>query len=149
MTRMHATALGSFAFLYKSILLIIMLIRSRFYRQPTTLQQIKANQGAIDSFIAGLIGAYYVFGKTQNAVTEQIVFYVFSRASHGLFNKVANHRYRAPDPRATQAWTVFAALSWATVMALFRSNQDTVQTGMLHSMQYIFVDSELPDDDPE
>jgi peroxisomal membrane protein 4 len=40
------------------------------------------------------------------------------------------------------AWPVFAALSWASVMWLFRWYPDTLQTGLKSSMDYIYVQSD-------
>lgn len=59
-TRTHATNLATFVFLYKSILLL----------------QKKFNGGKVhntDTFIAGLIGGYIVFGD-RNQVNEQVRF---------------------------------------------------------------------------
>jgi peroxisomal membrane protein 4 len=40
------------------------------------------------------------------------------------------------------AWPVFAALSWGSVMWLFRWYPDTVQSGLRSSMDYIYVQSD-------
>ncbi|RQM05064.1 hypothetical protein DH86_00003642, partial [Scytalidium sp. 3C] len=40
------------------------------------------------------------------------------------------------------AWPVFAALSWGSVMWLFRWYPETVQSGLKSSMDYIYVDSD-------
>lgn len=59
-TRTHATNLATFVFLYKSILLL----------------QKKFNGGKVhkaDTFVAGLIGGYIVFGD-RNQVNEQVTF---------------------------------------------------------------------------
>lgn len=39
-------------------------------------------------------------------------------------------------------WTVFASLSWGIVMYLFRTDSSLLQHSMLHSMRYLYVDSE-------
>jgi len=40
------------------------------------------------------------------------------------------------------AWPVFAAVSWASVMWLFRWYPDTLQSGLRSSMDYIYVQSD-------
>lgn len=40
------------------------------------------------------------------------------------------------------AWPAFAALSWGSVMWLFRWYPDTVQSGLRSSMDYIYVQSD-------
>ncbi|KAJ1309656.1 hypothetical protein OPQ81_006423 [Rhizoctonia solani] len=64
-TKQHATNLAKFVTIYKTLLLI----------------QRRANGGkekGLDSFLAGLIGGYVVFGD-RTAINEQIVLYVCSR----------------------------------------------------------------------
>lgn len=39
-------------------------------------------------------------------------------------------------------WPVFAALSWGSVMWLFRWYPETVQSGLRSSMDYIYVQSD-------
>lgn len=43
---------------------------------------------------------------------------------------------------SNDAWPVFAALSWGSVMWLFRWYPDTVQSGLRSSMDYIYVQSD-------
>ena len=43
------------------------------------------------------------------------------------------------------AWPVFAALSWGSVMWLFRWYPETVQSGLRSSMDYIYVQSDTWD----
>lgn len=43
------------------------------------------------------------------------------------------------------AWPVFAALTWASMMWLFRWHPDTVQSGLRSSMDYIYVQSDTWD----
>jgi peroxisomal membrane protein 4 len=43
---------------------------------------------------------------------------------------------------AYNAWPAFAALSWGSVMWLFRWYPDTVQSGLRSSMDYIYVQSD-------
>lgn len=40
------------------------------------------------------------------------------------------------------SWSIFASLCWATVMYLFRKDSTLLQSSMIHSMKYLYVDSE-------
>jgi len=128
-TKQHAQNLATFALIYKSICLTF---RS-------------ANDGkerSLDSFIAGLVGGYYVFGRKKTAVSQQIVIYVFARVCLAFAalaiqppgdNTLVGSRYGgrggmgilkiSDDTRARiqrSAWPAFASLSWAFVMWLFK-----------------------------
>ncbi|KAI0343934.1 peroxisomal membrane protein 4 [Trametopsis cervina] len=135
-TKTHALNLAKFVSLYKTMLLL----------------QKKANGGkerSLDTFIAGLIGGYVVFGE-RSAINEQIVLYVCSRV-------VASFIPRAPSPynmssTASSAvkpvppnarhFSIFAAVCWGAVMWLFQERGETIQPGMFNSMVYLYRDSE-------
>ncbi|KAG6902792.1 hypothetical protein C0995_011279 [Termitomyces sp. Mi166 len=134
-TRQHAFNLAKFVTLYKTFLLV----------------QRKANGGkerSSDTFMAGLLGGYIVFGD-RNAVNEQIVLYVVSRvissflprAGRSASNSSADSAIK-PLPPDSRYFTVFAALSWGAVMWLFRHHGETIQPGMFNSMTYLYRDSE-------
>ncbi|KAF8624820.1 hypothetical protein AX15_005707 [Amanita polypyramis BW_CC] len=138
-TRQHALNLAKFVSFYKAFLLI----------------QKKVNGGkerTADTFIAGLLGGYLVFGE-RNAVNEQIVLYVVSRVVASFLPR-ANSPYRTtqpstaagvhvkPVPPDSRYFTVFAALAWGAVMWLFRHRGETIQPGMFNSMTYLYRDSE-------
>jgi len=138
-TKQHAFNLAKFVSIYKALLLI----------------QKKSNSGKernIDTFIAGLIGGYIVFGD-RNAVNEQIVLYVISRVVASLLPR-ANQVYSVssgsarstssvqPIPPDSRYFSVFAAISWGAVMYLFRNRGETIQPGMFNSMVYLYRDSE-------
>ncbi|KAF8898383.1 Tim17/Tim22/Tim23/Pmp24 family-domain-containing protein [Infundibulicybe gibba] len=140
-TRQHALNLAKFVSIYKSLLLL----------------QKKANGGkerSADSFVAGLIGGYFVFGS-RNAVNEQIVLYVVSRvvasfiprASTPYSSGASTPPHSAlpivrPLPPDSRYFTVFAALSWGAVMWLFQHRGESIQPGMFNSMKYLYRDSE-------
>jgi len=139
-TKQHAFNLAKFVSIYKTLLLL----------------QKKLNNGKernIDTFVAGLIGGYIVFGD-RNAVNEQIVLYVISRVLASFLPRM-NEPYRLstgtsssasvvkPIPPDSRYFTVFAALSWGAVMYLFRHRGETIQPGMFHSMVYLYRDSEV------
>lgn len=137
-TRQHAVNLARFVTLYKTLLLV----------------QKKANGGKekrADTFLAGLIGGYLVFGD-RTAINEQIVLYVCSRVMASFIPRA----YPAPSnpgprsvttpvksiPPDARIFTVFAAASWGAVMWLFSHRAETLQPGMANSMQYLYRDSE-------
>jgi len=139
-TKQHALNLAKFVSLYKLLLLL----------------QRKANGGkerSTDTFIAGLIGGYVVFGD-RNAVNEQIVLYVVSRVVAAFLPRADSTPYSRtssptgsaltrpvpPDPRY---FSVFAALAWGAVMWLFKNQGESIQPGMFNSMTYLYRDSEV------
>ena len=151
-TRMHATNLATFVFLYKSVLLL----------------QKKFNGGKVhkaDTFIAGLIGGYTVFGD-RNHVNEQvrfmcystfdphdtsvqIVLYVTSRVVATIIPRAypppppsASTPYPQPVPPSSTHFSIFAALTWGAVMYLFNERNHAIQTGMWSSMNYLYRDSD-------
>jgi len=138
-TRQHATNLAKFVSLYKTFLLI----------------QKKVNGGkerSADTFIAGLLGGYLVFGN-RTAVNEQIVLYVVSRVVASFIPRSTspystssasppNSPSRKPLPPDSRYFSIFAALTWGAVMWLFKHRDQTIQPGMFSSMTYLYRDSE-------
>lgn len=110
-----------------------------------------------DSFLAGLLGGYTVFGRTiHNSVSQQIVIYVFARVALALAKLAVQPRHVIGTPgggggwelfgdgelRRTMirnGWPAFASLSWAMVMYLFRWHPETVQSSLRSSMSYMWV----------
>ncbi|CDO70284.1 hypothetical protein BN946_scf184942.g84 [Trametes cinnabarina] len=134
-TKQHALNLAKFVSLYKTLLLV----------------QKKINGGkerSFDTFIAGLIGGYVVFGD-RNAVNEQIVLYVCSRVVASFLSRAKTpyntsspaSGVRPLPPDATQ-FSIFAAVCWGAVMWLFNERGETIQPGMFNSMTYLYRDSE-------
>ncbi|KAF9459463.1 Tim17/Tim22/Tim23/Pmp24 family-domain-containing protein [Collybia nuda] len=138
-TRQHALNLAKFVTLYKTFLLI----------------QRRANNGkerSSDTFLAGLLGGYIVFGD-RNAVNEQIVLYVVSRVVASFIPRAGQPYSTSPQslsagsvvkplPPDSRYFTIFAAVSWGAVMWLFRHRGETIQPGMFNSMKYLYRDSE-------
>ncbi|KAI9572747.1 Tim17/Tim22/Tim23/Pmp24 family-domain-containing protein [Boletus coccyginus] len=138
-TKQHALNLAKFVSLYKVLLLL----------------QRKANGGrerSADTFIAGLIGGYVVFGD-RTAVNEQIVLYVVSRVIAAFLPRAGAPYSKAtppggstlarPVPPDPQYFSVFAALAWGAVMWLFKNRGESIQPGMFNSMTYLYRDSEV------
>jgi len=136
-TRQHAKNLGLFALIYKSTLLALR------YTSP------QRKERDYDTFVAGLLGGYYVFGRRQSSINQQIVIYVFARAmlalakysikgaEEGGLGLVKTEKTR--ELIRGNAWAVFASLSWAMVMYMFRWHPETVQSSLRSSMQYMWV----------
>ncbi|KAF1959079.1 mitochondrial carrier [Byssothecium circinans] len=154
-TRQHARNLGLFALVYKSSMLFLR------NTSPT------GKERHYDAFLAGLLGGYTVFGRTiHNSVSQQIVIYVFARVclalaklavqpkstgGWGLLGDGVEGRGGAlSDGRGgglrgrvvKNGWPVFASLSWAMVMYVFRWHPETVQSSLRSSMSYIYVQSD-------
>ncbi|KAJ3482059.1 hypothetical protein NLI96_g7228 [Meripilus lineatus] len=134
-TKQHALNLAKFVSIYKTLLLI----------------QKKANSGkerSIDTFIAGLISGYVVFGD-RNAINEQIVLYVCSRVVASFIPRATSPYSMTstassavkPVPPNARHFSIFAAVCWGAVMWLFTNKGETIQPGMFNSMTYLYRDS--------
>jgi len=133
-TKQHALNLAKFVTLYKTVLLI----------------QKRLNNGvqrSADTFIAGLLGGYFVFGD-RNAVNEQVVLYVCSRVVASFIPRATAPYSSAPSsgvkpiPPDARTFSFFAAVSWAAALWLFAEKGETLQPGMFSSMTYMYRDSE-------
>ncbi len=118
--------------------------------------------GPYDTFLAGLLGGYLVFGQRSRrggkipSVNQQIVVYVFARVVLALARLAARppgedgrrrglpllSGERASAALGRHAWPAFAALSWALVMHLFRHHPDELQPSLRGSMTYIYQQSD-------
>ncbi|KAK5144859.1 hypothetical protein LTR04_001457 [Oleoguttula sp. CCFEE 6159] len=168
-TRQHARNLALFALVYKSALLALSHGRASgvfIPRGKGTAMGMSAKEGQYDTFVAGLVGGYTVFGRgIQSSVNQQIVIYVFARVVLALAklavsppsNELLGGSYgpgglgiggrgeRADAIRELvrrNSWPVFASLSWAMVMYLFRWHSDTLQPSLRSSMNYIYVNAD-------
>ncbi|KAI9512346.1 peroxisomal membrane protein 4 [Russula earlei] len=135
-TKQHAINLAKFVAIYKTLLLL-----------QRKLNGSKARPH--DTFFAGLLGGYYVFGE-RNAINEQIVLYVCSRVVASFLPRAGSpYGLRAtagdtvrPVPPDSRYFSIFAAISWGAVMWLFQHRAETIQPGMFSSMTYLYRDSE-------
>ncbi|RKP14022.1 peroxisomal membrane protein 4 [Piptocephalis cylindrospora] len=123
-TKTHSKNLAFFVTIYKSLML---------------LQKHLAGdkEMSFHSFLAGLIGGYLVFGD-DNGINQQMILYLFSRVMVALVKIPVKHGV-LPKPKAS--FSIFAALTWAAVMWLFRHERDTLQPSLQASMQYLYLDS--------
>ncbi|KAI7852884.1 putative peroxisomal membrane protein [Circinella umbellata] len=157
-TKQHAQNLGTFAVIYKTAMFI----------------QKKLNGGKhadIHTFVAGLLGGYYVFGE-NNAINQQvkgnllfIYIYIYKVKFGGIkkkkkfisnfviqivlyiFARVAIALVKVPVQRKIieapkHTYPIFAAVSWGMVMYLFQCEENTLQPSLRASMQYIYRDSD-------
>ncbi|KAG8816745.1 hypothetical protein FRC17_000204 [Serendipita sp. 399] len=133
-TRTHAVNLASFVALYKSAML--------FQRKLNNSKQRK-----LDTFFAGLLGGYLVFGD-RTAINEQVVLYVVSRVVATILPRAypppnpASGAPVRPIPPSSTHFAVFSALAWGAVMYLFAEKGHTIQPGMFSSMNYLYNDSD-------
>ncbi|KIX98846.1 uncharacterized protein Z520_05307 [Fonsecaea multimorphosa CBS 102226] len=152
-TRQHARNLAFFATVYKSSMLLLRLLN------PAT----PGKEGPYDTFVAGLLGGYVVFGRgKQGSVNQQIVIYVFARVILALARLSIEPpsatsttptptlwtQRLSPEVKAkiqNNAWPVFASLSWAFVMYIFRWQPESIQPSLRSSMKYIYVNSDYWD----
>lgn len=144
LTRQHAMGLAGFVTVYKILLL--------------TQRWLNGNKPRpLDTFIAGLLGGYFVFGD-RTAVNEQIALYVSSRvllsllpreyktpyneSTHPLSTVRSNWVTKQPIPPDAAWFRMFSALAWAGAMYRFTHHSETFQPGMFSSMRYLYVESE-------
>ncbi|KFA63175.1 hypothetical protein S40285_03287 [Stachybotrys chlorohalonatus IBT 40285] len=142
-TRKHASNLARFALIYKLTMLALK------HYGPTP-----GKEGPYDSFFAGLLGGYFVFGGRSkrngkiSSVNQQIVIYVFARVVLALARIAVKPGHGLPvvsaEPWHTRvsyyAWPAFASLSWGSVMLLFRYHPEDLQSSLRNSMTYIYSD---------
>lgn len=105
------------------------------------------------AFLAGLTGGYLVFGRgIQSSVNQQIVIYVFARVVLALAKLSVQRRSEGGVGMGREwrervrgnAWPVFASLSWAGVMWVFRWYPESVQPSLRSSMKYMWVVPSFP-----
>lgn len=144
-TRTHAMNLAKYASIYKITMLLLKYMGS----EP-------GKEGTYDTFFAGLLGGYVVFGRRSkrghvSSVSKQIVIFIFARVCLSLAELAIRpsvgiiRNNELSKKIGHDAWPIFASLSWASVMWLFRWYPETLQTGLRSSMDYIYVQSDTWD----
>ncbi|SAM85643.1 related to peroxisomal membrane protein 4 [Ustilago bromivora] len=135
-TRMHALNLGRFTALYK--LLSIGLRRT---------YEAWGGKGAVPkwhSFLAGLVAGNILFGE-RTPVNEQIVLYTSSRVMASFLPRAETRKdWPAGKPKPPQkAWfAAYATTTWGVVMFLHEYRRETLQSGMVNSMDYLYHNAE-------
>ncbi|KAK3335627.1 Tim17/Tim22/Tim23/Pmp24 family-domain-containing protein [Cercophora scortea] len=147
-TRTHARNLAKFATIYKATSMLL----KNYGATP-------GKEGPYDSFISGLLGGYIVFGQRSkrsgkiSSVNQQIVVYVFARVVLALARLAVKPGQGLPiisEPNRSAvisyyAWPLFASLSWASVMHLFRWQAAELQPSLRSSMTYIYANADTWD----
>ncbi|KAL2831832.1 Tim17/Tim22/Tim23/Pmp24 family-domain-containing protein [Aspergillus cavernicola] len=140
-TRQHARNLAMFCLVYKGSMIGLRNVN------PAGM----GKEGQYDSFFAGLLGGYAVFGRHKSSITQQIVIYIFARVvlayaklsiqpgMHPLSSLISPEARKQVE---SNAWAVFASFSWAFVMYLFRWHPETLMSSLRSSMVYIYADSD-------
>ncbi|GAA5855319.1 hypothetical protein JCM8547_009032 [Rhodosporidiobolus lusitaniae] len=155
-TKQHSLNLAKFVAIYKTALLVQKWLAGG------------GKQRSMDTFWAGVVGGWTVFGE-RNAVNEQIVLYVVSRVltsflprapspspssstpppppapkpSSDGFPHPPGYPYPKSLPPHSKVFELYAALAWGMVMWLFRERRERLHGGMVSSMQYLYLDSEV------
>ncbi|KAG0131016.1 Tim17/Tim22/Tim23/Pmp24 family-domain-containing protein [Tuber indicum] len=118
-TKTHAKNLATFVTIYKTVMLLLRRLSSA------------GKERSSDSFFAGLLGGYLVFGRgDQGTVNQQIVIYVFARVALALA-KLSVEKGVIKDPQGKvrgNSWGVFAA-------------EGSLQGSLRSSMEYLYIDS--------
>lgn len=148
-TRQHARNLATFATIYKTSMLVLRILN------PFT----PGKEGPYDTFFAGLLGGYWVFGRKpvkSGSVNQQICIYVFARVVLALARlsiegpEMTSHtptptlwtQRLSPETKEVirrYSWPAFASLSWAFVMYIFRWQPESIQPSLRSSMKYMYV----------
>ena len=141
-TRQHARNLAVFALLYKTFMLVIRHSPRPVPSSPSSVPSLAGKEAGYDSFLAGLVSGYVVFGRgMQSSVNQQIVIYVFARVVLGLAKMAVQEtgvvRAGWRDGVRGGAWPAFAAVSWGAVMWLFRWRPEVLQPSLRSSMKYM------------
>lgn len=124
-------------------------------------------EGRYDSFFAGLLGGYAVFGRNSGSVSQQvrralfqtrrdkngadlpfqIVIYVFARVMLSLAKLAIEPKANPlstmipPETRtriSNNTYPIFASVSWALVMYIFRWYPETLISSLRSSMVYMY-----------
>jgi peroxisomal membrane protein 4 len=115
--------LGTFAFIYKSLVCI--------------LRKIFGRKSPIFAFIAGIVGSYYVF-REKTSVNQQIALYLLSRILTGGAQRLAN----AGVLPNSNAFGVMSVMVWGIVMFLFDEDSSVLQPSLTSSMDFIYRESD-------
>ncbi|GAC97841.1 potential peroxisomal protein Pmp4 [Pseudozyma hubeiensis SY62] len=127
-TKQHALNLGTFTPLYKFLTIAM-----------RRLFEATGGKGPVPkwhSLVAGLIGGYYVFGE-RTPVNEQIVLYTSSRIIASFLPRAETPKdYPVGKPKPTdKSWfAAYATITWGVVMYLHQYRRETIQSGMVNSM---------------
>jgi len=94
--------------------------------------------------IAGAVSGYAIF-HLDTPVHQQIILYLFGRACLGFVRNLAFHLELGVGGSVggVRVWPFFAAACWAAVMAQWEWNKNSLQGGLVKSMEFIYRDDHV------
>ncbi|CDW72618.1 peroxisomal membrane protein 4 [Stylonychia lemnae] len=119
----HGKNLGSFVFIYKLV--------------QCALQQLFNQKNPVFSFVAGIIGAYFVW-RDRNSINQQICFYLLSRILEGTAKRLQKSGH-LPEMKA---FGYVSMICWGVVMFLFEEDKSVLQNSLQSSMTFLYKDSD-------
>ncbi|GJN89014.1 hypothetical protein Rhopal_001985-T1 [Rhodotorula paludigena] len=136
-TKQHSLNLARFVAIYKTALLL-----------QKTLAGGKERK--FDTFFAGLIVLYVVSRVISSFLPRATAAPAPSAARAATpstaldgFPHPPGFPYPKSRPPHPKVFELYAALAWGAVMYLFREKRDRLHGGMVSSMQYLYLDSEV------
>lgn len=145
MARAHGTILAAYAAIYRVLLLI--------------LRKIHGEKPVLE-MICGAIAGCFVYGNWNpyfnHAITHQITLFCGARVVLALGKitafKLAKQWKESKSEKIAMrksvqrhSWTVFATLTWGSVMYLHRYYPSFLQHGLESSMEFIYDDTDWSD----
>ena len=125
LTYIHSRNLGVFALVYKLM--------------QCALRRTRDVDDWANAFVAGAVGGALVFSDGASVINQQVNMYIMSRVIIGTTRLLASRGYIRDFGGS---YTLYAALMWAAVMALFEFDGGVLQRSLQQSMQYIYKDSD-------
>jgi len=127
-TSEHSLRLGTYVFIYKSIL--------------CALTKLRGMRSPLNSGVAGCLAGYIMFSK-ETQVNSQITFYLFSRVLVASAKLVYSKGYLGKVPALEKlSFAVLTTFCWGLVMYLFEKDKTCLQASLKNSMTFLYEDSE-------
>jgi len=103
--------------------------------------------GGVESWIAGFIGGFTMFGNSKGvsgSVNQQIVLYLFARGIYGSFILWADKGYLPSflDVRTPIGFRVLAGFSLALILYMTEYHPSRLQSGFMSTMNFLYYDSD-------
>lgn len=119
----HARNLGTFVFMYKSLVCI--------------LRHLFQSRSLIFNFIAGFFCSYFFLSRENTPVNMQIMLYLLSRNILAISNMISDNYLNGYNGFTLTSMTV-----WGIVMFLFEYNKKKLQNSLTSSMEFIYKESD-------
>ena len=104
------------------------------------MRHIRGKETPLNSIVGGAVGGAIMFGS-NTPVNAQINMYVMSRVILGGVRALSVNGYLPASESVPQAYTLYAAATWAAVMYLFEWHEKHLQKSLATSMQYLYHES--------